>query len=114
MAVDNDPFQQADQAGSPKRRGRTEPRRPQLILRALGTAKSTVELQMELIFILIALVPVTYLFINRDALFQSRAGGAQIVYACIWGIVYGVLLGLLFVPLGVLVGLAVALWAYLR
>jgi uncharacterized membrane protein len=69
---------------------------------------------MELIFILIALVPVTYLFIHRDALFQSRSSGAQLVYACIWGVVYGVLVGLLFIPLGVLVGLGVGLWAYLR
>ena len=69
---------------------------------------------MELIFLFIAFVPVTYLFINRDALFQSRSPGRHALAACVWGLVYGVLVGLVFPPLGILVGLGVGIWAFQR
>jgi hypothetical protein len=69
---------------------------------------------VELIFILIALVPVTYLFINRDAMYQPRSRGRHALGACVWGVVYGVLVGLIVLPLGILVGLGVGVWAFLR
>jgi hypothetical protein len=70
--------------------------------------------RVELIFIFIALAPVTYLFIKRDDVYRARSLGGRILVASGWGVVYAVLVGLIVLPLGVSVGLGVDVWAFLR
>ena len=64
-----------------------------------------------LIIALIALVPVTYLFINRNVLPRERRRPPllTVLVAAVWGLVYAVLLGLVVGTLGVIAGLAIGI-----
>jgi hypothetical protein len=68
------------------------------------------------LFALAALVPVTYLFINRNVIHRemARSRTADAVVALLWGGVYAFLLGLVLGPLGVLVGVAIGLYLFFR
>ena len=62
------------------------------------------------IVVLVALVPVTYLFINRNVLHRERAQPwLMVLIAAAWGLVYAVLLGLVLGTLGVIAGLAIGI-----
>lgn len=69
-----------------------------------------------LIFAIVALVPVTYLFINRNVIHRetARSRSAEVLVALAWGAVYAVLLGIIFGPLGILAGVAAGVYAFLR
>jgi hypothetical protein len=64
-----------------------------------------------LIFALAALVPVTYLFINRNLLPRERRRPPwlTVLVAAAWGLAYAVLLGLVLGNLGVIAGLAIGI-----
>jgi len=66
------------------------------------------------IFALLALVPVTYLFINRNVIHRERRRARWIdaAVAVVWGAVYALLLGAIFGPLGLLGGLAVGIYSF--
>jgi hypothetical protein len=68
-----------------------------------------------LIFALVALVPVTYLFINRNVIHRERARTRSVdaLVAVAWGAVYALLIGVIIGPLGVLAGVAIGIYAFL-
>jgi len=67
------------------------------------------------IFVIVALVPVTYLFINRNLIHREipRARWAKVFVACAWGAVYALLMGLILGPLGILIGIGVGIYVFL-
>jgi hypothetical protein len=69
-----------------------------------------------LIFAIVALIPVTYLFINRNVIHResARSRSVEVLVAVAWGVVYALLVGIILGPLGILVGVAVGVYAFLR
>jgi len=66
------------------------------------------------IFAIVALIPVTYLFINRNVIHHeiSRARWAEVLIACAWGAVYALLVGMILGPLGILIGIGVGIYVF--
>lgn len=73
---------------------------------------------MGLILAIMALVPITYLFINRGRMHMAgdrrRSTAAEVGGAAVWGIVYALPLGYLLGLIGVLIAVVIAVYAYLR
>ncbi len=69
-----------------------------------------------LIFAIVALIPVTYLFINRNVIHResARSRSVEVLVAVAWGVVYALLVGIILGPLGILAGVAVGVYAFLR
>lgn len=67
-----------------------------------------------LIFALVGLVPVTYLFINRNVIHRERARtrSVEVLVAVAWGAVYALLIGIILGPLGILAGVAIGVYAF--
>ena len=68
-----------------------------------------------LVFAIIALVPVTYLFINRNVIHResARSRSVEVLVAVAWGVVYALLVGIILGPPGILGGVAVGVYAFL-
>lgn len=60
------------------------------------------------------MIPVTYLFINRNVIHNERPRPlwAKGLVALAWGVTYGVLLGAVFAEIGILVGLAIGVYSF--
>lgn len=73
---------------------------------------------MEIILAIVALVPITYLFINRGgmrtAADQRRSAAAKVRGAAVWGVVYALPLGYLLGLIGILIAVVIAVYAYFR
>jgi hypothetical protein len=69
-----------------------------------------------LIFAIVALIPITYLFINRGVINHEvpRPQWVEVLIAVTWGVVYALLLGVILGPLGLLAGLGVGVYAFFR
>jgi drug/metabolite transporter (DMT)-like permease len=69
-----------------------------------------------LYFAIFALIPVTYLFINRNVIHRERRRERWIdaSVAAVWGGVYAVLLGSVFGLPGVVAGLTIGVYSFLR
>jgi drug/metabolite transporter (DMT)-like permease len=67
-----------------------------------------------MVFAIVALIPITYLFINRNVIHRERRRSRWIdaAVAVVWGLVYAVLLGSILGPIGVLIGLAVGVYSF--
>ncbi len=68
-----------------------------------------------MIFAIVALIPVTYLFINRNVIHRERARARWVdgLIALAWGVVYALLIGAILGPIGILAGLAIGVYAFL-
>jgi hypothetical protein len=84
---------------------------------ALGTGRQG-EAHVELILAIVALVPITYLFINRGRMRMAgdrqRSVAANVAGAAAWGVVYALPLGYLLGLIGILIAVVIAVYAYLR
>ena len=69
-----------------------------------------------MIFAIVALIPITYLFINRGVIHHEvqRPQWVEVLIAVTWGVVYALLLGAILGPLGLLAGLGVGVYAFFR
>ncbi len=67
-----------------------------------------------MVFAIVALIPITYLFINRNVIHRERRRSRWIdaAVAVVWGCVYAVLLGAILGPIGALIGLAVGVYSF--
>ena len=67
-----------------------------------------------MVFAIVALIPVTYLFINRNVIHRERRRSRWVdaAVAVVWGAVYALLLGAILGPLGLLGGLAIGIYSF--
>lgn len=67
---------------------------------------------------LVALAPITYLFMNRGGMRTAgdrrRSIAARVGGAVAWGVVYALPLGYLLGLIGILIAVAIAVYAYFR